>query len=81
MRKLQSTLAQLNENNFDILNNGSMDMIKGGTYCGYSGNNKSKKSKKSKKSRKSPFCGTKPKSAKSLKKIKVRPCGYNPCGW
>jgi hypothetical protein len=78
MRNSQNTLSQLNENNFDILNNGKMGMVKGGTYCGNSGNNKSKKSKKSKKSVKNSYCGTKPKSIKS---IKVRPCGYNPCGW
>jgi hypothetical protein len=79
MRKLQNTLAQLNENNFDILNNGNMGMIKGGTYCPprpVCG--KSKKSKKSRKSVKNTYCGTKPKSVKS---IKVRPSCYNPCGW
>jgi hypothetical protein len=79
MRKLQNTLAQLNENNFDILNDGKMGMVKGGTYCTPPpACGKSKKSKKSKKSVKGSYCGTKPKSIKS---IKVRPCGYNPCGW
>ena len=76
MRKLQSTLAQLSEKNFDILNNNGMSMLKGG-YCAPNpcGNNKSKKSKKSRKSNK---CGVK---VKSIKSIKNRPNCYNPCGW
>jgi hypothetical protein len=45
MRKLTNTLTQLSENNFDVLNNTSMNMLKGGHRKG----SKSKKSKKSKK--------------------------------
>jgi hypothetical protein len=77
MRKLTNTLTQLSENNFDVLNNTSMNMLKGGHHKG----GKSKKSKKSKKSRKNNYGCTPP-----------PPCGcgtyyqpptYNPypCGW
>lgn len=71
MRKLQNTLAQLNESNFDILNSEGMEKLKGG--CRYvpsccSGGYKSKKSKKSRK-------------VKSVKSIKTHTGGVKPCGW
>jgi hypothetical protein len=74
MKKVQNTLAQLNENNFDILNDGKMGMVKGGTYYPTPCGNGSPRSKKSIKK-------IKVKSVKSLKSIKVRPYGCTPCGW
>jgi hypothetical protein len=74
MRKSQNTLAQLNENNFDILNNNGLGKIKGGysnpTPCGNAYGLTKKSIKK-----------IKVKSIKSLKSIKVRPTGCcTPCG-
>ena len=66
MQKANNTLAQLNENNFDILNDANMGMVKGGKKSNSCGNYKSKKSNKSKKSKKS-------------RKSYYNPC--NPCGW
>lgn len=71
MKKLQNTLAQLNENNFDILNNNGMNMLKGGTYGCNTGCNSGSKSKKSKKAKK----------IKSVKSVKSNSGGYNSCGW